>query len=139
MTTETKLEHLSSANRKRDKHPARSARILTTGFSIAAVLGITSGYSLAEANKLLTVDANPDVNSSNLFVPKLQGIVAPAAAVAPVSLASALVPVTSTSALELPPVAVVPQPQVTAVPQVAPKVSRQKIQVQVSTVSSGSK
>ena len=30
-----------------DKHPARSARILTTGISITSVLGLTSAYSIA--------------------------------------------------------------------------------------------
>ncbi len=29
-----------------DKHPARSARVLTTGISIASVLGLTSAYSI---------------------------------------------------------------------------------------------
>ncbi len=35
---------------KRDKHPARSARIITTGFSVASILGLTSAYALAAQN-----------------------------------------------------------------------------------------
>ena len=40
-TTESRLASLSARTR-RDKHPARSARILTAGLSVASVLGIAS-------------------------------------------------------------------------------------------------
>lgn len=39
---------------KRDKHPARSARIITTGFSVASILGLTSAYALAAQNSAKT-------------------------------------------------------------------------------------
>ena len=35
------------ANTKRDKHPARNARVLTTGISLASIFGLTSTYALA--------------------------------------------------------------------------------------------
>lgn len=138
MTTNRNLDHLSAANRKRVKHPARSARILTSGLSIAAVLGITSGYSLAATNKVAPVDdksIDPSVDGSVLM---LQDLVGPSAAVA--SQASRTVaPVQTTPQV----VAVAPvqtTPQVVAVAsQVQTKVKRQTIQVQVSAVSSGSK
>lgn len=45
------------SNSVRDKHPARSARILTTGISIASVLGLTSAYSLAAPQRPLVPSA----------------------------------------------------------------------------------
>lgn len=51
---------------KRDKHVARSARVLTTGISIASVLGLTSAYALAAQQSNLAsanapIAATPDV------------------------------------------------------------------------------
>jgi hypothetical protein len=126
MTTNRNLDHLSGANRKRVKHPARSARILTSGFSIAAVLGIASGYSLAEINKVAPVDEksfDPSVDESVLM---LQDLVGPAAAVA------------SQSSRTVAPAQTTPLVVVVA-PQLQTKVKRQTIQVQVSAASSGSK
>jgi hypothetical protein len=76
MTTERNLEHLSGANRKRDKHPARSARILTTGFSIAAVLGLTTGYSAAATKKVDDSAAQNNVEPTISQLELLQGLVA---------------------------------------------------------------
>lgn len=126
MTTNRNLDHLSAANRKRVKHPARSARILTTGLSIASVLGITSGYSLLPTNKQVTVDNKSVDQISGVALVALKGLVAPRAAVASQTIAA-------TS-----PVQTAPQLIVVA-PQVQTKVKRQTIQAPVSTTSSGSK
>lgn len=130
MTTNRNLDHLSAANRKRVKHPALSSRILTSGLSIAAILGVTSGYSFAATNKVAPVD-DKSVDPSVLM---LQGLVAPQAAVASQTIA-AISPVQTSS---LAPVQTAPQLIVVA-PQVQAKVKRQTIQVPVSTTSSGSK
>lgn len=126
MTTNRNLDHLSGANRKRVKHPARSARILTTGLSIASVLGITSGYSLLPTNKQVTVDNKSVDQISGVALVALKGLVAPRAAVASQTIAA------------ISPVQTAPQLIVVA-PQVQAKVKRQTIQVPVSTTSSGSK
>ena len=131
--TEQDLSKFSATNRKRDTHPARSARILTTGFSIAAVLGLTSGYSLAEANKTPKVDLTPEVSPNTMFLPTLQWLVAPASAIAPATTDTPVVAPAVESIITA------PQPAVMTAPQVQPKVSRQIIQLQVSTTSSGSK
>lgn len=39
---------------KRDKHPARGARIITTGISVVATLGLTSAYAIASQNTAAT-------------------------------------------------------------------------------------
>lgn len=134
MTTNRNLDHLSGANRKRVKHPARSARILTTGLSIASVLGITSGYSLLPTNKQVTVDNKSVDQISGVALVALKGLVAPRAAVASQTIA-AISPVQTSS---LAPVQTAPQLIVVA-PQVQTKVKRQTIQAPVSTTSSGSK
>lgn len=126
MTTNRNLDHLSGANRKRVKHPARSARILTTGLSIASVLGITSGYSLLPTNKQVTVDNKSVDQISGVALVALKGLVAPQAAVASQTIAA------------ISPVQTAPQLIVVA-PQVQTKVKRQTIQAPVSTTSSGSK
>lgn len=126
MTTNRNLDHLSGANRKRVKHPARSARILTTGLSIASVLGITSGYSLLPTNKQVTVDNKSVDQISGVALVALKGLVAPRAAVASQTIAA------------ISPVQTAPQLIVVA-PQVQTKVKRQTIQAPVSTTSSGSK
>lgn len=60
------------ANSKHDRHPARSARILTTGISVASVLGLTSAYSVA-------AQTNAPVSGTELIAPALVGdtVVAP--------------------------------------------------------------
>ncbi len=142
MTTNRNLDHLSGANRKRVKHPALSARILTTGLSIASVLGITSGFSLLPINKQSTNDSNSTDQISGLALVASQGLAAPQAAVAsqpivavsPVQTES-LAPVQTES---LAPVQTAPQVVVIA-PQAQAPVKNKTIQVQVSTTSSGSK
>jgi len=142
MTTNHNLDHLSGANRKRVKHPALSARILTTGLSIASVLGITSGFSLLPINKQSTNDSNSTDQISGVALVASQGLVAPQAAVASQAIAAvspvqteSLAPVQTAS---LAPVQTAPQVVVIA-PQAQAPMKNKTIQVQVSTTSSGSK
>ena len=142
MTTNRNLDHLSGANRKRVKHPALSARILTTGLSIASVLGITSGFSLLPINKQSTNDSNSTDQISGVALVASQGLAAPQAAVASQAIAAvspvqteSLAPVQTES---LAPVQTAPQVVVIA-PQAQAPVKNKTIQVQVSTTSSGSK
>ena len=142
MTTNRNLDHLSGANRKRVKHPALSARILTTGLSIASVLGITSGFSLLPINKQSTNDSNSTGQISGVALVASQGLAAPQAAVASQAIAAVspvqteyLAPVQTES---LAPVQTAPQVVVIA-PQAQAPVKNKTIQVQVSTTSSGSK
>lgn len=133
MTTERNLDHLSGANRKRDKHPARSARILTTGFSIAAVLGITTSYSVAAAKKAVEVKNPSEVSPANIELTTPTAMFIQTAYVAPAI--SSTVPTTEVT---VPTSAVAGQ-------TTQPVVKRQKIQLQVpvapqpATTSSGSK
>ena len=142
MTTNRNLDHLSGANRKRVKHPALSARILTTGLSIASVLGITSGFSLLPINKQSTNDSNSTDQISGVALVASQGLAAPQAAVASQAIAAvspvqteSLAPVQTES---LAPVQTAPQVVVIA-PQAQAPVKNKTIKVQVSTTSSGSK
>jgi len=136
MTTERNLDHLSGANRKRDKHPARSARILTTGFSIAAVLGLTTGYSAAATKKVGDSASQNNVESAKASVAVLQNLVAQI----PQTTATA-VPVDSTT----PSLAVSSPTSAVAATPVQAQLQPQKIQIQVpatpnaATTSSGSK
>ena len=150
MTTNRNLDHLSGANRKRVKHPALSARILTTGLSIASVLGITSGFSLLPINKQSTNDSNSTDQISGVALVASQGLAAPQAAVASQAIAAvspvqteSLAPVQTESLApvqteSLAPVQTAPQVVVIA-PQAQAPVKNKTIQVQVSTTSSGSK
>lgn len=66
---------------RRDKHPARSARVLTTGISLASVLGLTSAYSVA-AQQNSPTSGNEPIASALGVVPSVTPP-ASAAAVAP--------------------------------------------------------
>lgn len=44
---------------RRDRHPARSARILSTGLALSATLGLTSAYAMA-ARVQATPEGQPD-------------------------------------------------------------------------------
>ena len=158
MTTNRNLDHLSGANRKRVKHPALSARILTTGLSIASVLGITSGFSLLPINKQSTNDSNSTDQISGVALVASQGLAAPQAAAASQAIAAVspvqaeflapvqtefLAPVQTESLTPvqtefLAPVQTAPQVVVIA-PQAHAPVKNKTIKVQVSTTSSGSK
>ena len=81
---------------KRDKHPARSARILSTGLALTSTLGLSAAYTLAaQAKALNNVGmSDPAVAVDPALVPA--GTVAQTPAVAPTAPASAT-PVASQS------------------------------------------
>lgn len=132
MMTDRNLARFSSAHRKRDKHPARSARILTTGFSIAAVLGVTAGYSHAATKSNPVFAEGP-----NNFQPELR---------LPLSLDFSTT--TTTTTYEPQPIVTmpaVPQPAVTVPASQVPKKVTKRVHLQIPVTpnapmtSSGSK
>ena len=135
MMTDRNLARFSSAHRKRDKHPARSARILTTGFSIAAVLGVTAGYSHAATKSNPVFAEGP-----NNFQPELR---------LPLSLDfSTTTTTTTTTTYEPQPIVTmpaVPQPAVTVPASQVPKKVTKRVHLQIPVTpnapmtSSGSK
>ena len=74
---------------KRDKHPARSARILTTGLALSSTLGLSAAYTLAAQAKALNENSlsTPAVAVDPALVPA--GSVAQSPAVAPTTPAGA--------------------------------------------------
>ena len=103
---------------KRDKHPARSARILTTGIALSSTLGLSAAYTLAAQAKAL----NSNIASSSAVAvdPALvpAGSVAQTPAVAPTAPAGAA-PIASQSNNQATPgsVAVAQTPVSAATPQ----------------------
>lgn len=84
---------------KRDKHVARGARVLTTGISIASVLGLTSAYAIAaqHATAALANDQTavlPDINQL-VAPPVIVPVIAPSQP-APATPATAVAPVATT-------------------------------------------
>lgn len=131
MTTSPRPEDLPRATLKRSKHPARSARILTTGISFAAILGLASGISIVEADELVP-DVNdptePAAGGSEQIMQSLvrpSATIWPSAAVAPQVLENGAVSTNQNFGA------------VDASGQAG--IKRERIQIQVSTTSSGSK
>lgn len=100
---------------RREKHPALSSRILATGFSLAAVIGMSAAYAKAQKaqdlQKLIdeqtaansaTASTNSNVQSQN----------------APADLAPAITPNTTQIPAEAPVTTSAPQPVVTAAPNI---------------------
>jgi hypothetical protein len=85
-----------AATPKRDKHPARGARVLTTGISIASVLGLTSAYAIAAQQSTLALASDstvitPDINqpaaplaATPVIAPTQPAAATPASSAAPV-------------------------------------------------------
>jgi hypothetical protein len=84
----TKKAKTMTINRKvkRDRHPARSARILTTGIAISATLGISSALTLA---------AQASANSETVNTPSIDPTLSAALPTAPTSPAPATPAVTA--------------------------------------------
>lgn len=91
---------------KRDRHPARSARVLTTGISLASVLGLTSAYAIA-AQSNLPVPNNEPATSTSGVIPS-DAPLADQVAAAPTQPA----PATPATALTVPP----PAPKIQSAP-----------------------
>ena len=87
---------------KRDKHPARSARIISSGIAIASTLGISSAYTIAAQAKTA---GDQIQNNSILTLPQniLATVPATAAIAAPTQPAPAAIapeaPATATAAV----------------------------------------
>jgi len=117
---------------KRDKHPARSARILSTGLALSSTLGLSAAYTLAAQAKALdsTSASAPAVAGDPALVPA--GLVAQTPAVAPTAPAGAI-PIASQSNSQVTPgsVAVAQTPVSAVAPQDATQIV---IQVPVAAV-----
>lgn len=102
----------ASPSKKKIQKPAKSAKILVTGLSVTAVLGMASGYALAGKAPAQEI-ANTNVNSINTAATLDQQPVqsTPSNTVAPVITA----PITNSVApvVTNPPVVQVPVPQAT--------------------------
>ena len=132
-TTTTMTVIMSRANAmtidrpRRDKHPARAARILATGIALSATLGLTSAYALTaqaepaptdQPEPLLdpTTAAQPTAQLAPMTAPTAPAPAAPATkSAAPQAAASTLVATPSTT----PPPATVAVPVQVQVPQSA--------------------
>ncbi len=135
-TTERAMTTNSRATPKRRKHTARSARILTTGISVASVLGLTSAYALAaqrvtlasvneptaapDANQLVAALAAASIIAPTQPAPAIPATTVVLAQAAPVAQTSpaAATQVQAASVAQTPPAAVpitilVPQPAAT--------------------------
>ena len=133
--TDRDLSRLSSRTRTRSKNPAASAKILATGLSATAMLGMTAGYALAARESTPTPSVNEQqgnvsqttatdgvapAGGSPALTP-LAPLVPPTAAVSPQAAPQVTSPapaVTAPQATVTPPVAaqVAPQPQVIEIP-----------------------
>ena len=105
---------------KRDKHPARSARILTSGLALSSTLGLTAAYTWAAQAKALNENilSTPAVAADPVLVPS--GSVAQSPVTAPTAPAGATpivieVPVAAPAAEPAP--AGAPAPVATVAPQ----------------------
>ena len=105
---------------KRDKHPARSARILTSGLALSSTLGLTAAYTWAAQAKALNENSlsTPAVAADPVLVPS--GSVAQSPVTAPTAPAGAKpivieVPVAAPAAEPAP--AGAPAPVATVAPQ----------------------
>lgn len=54
---------------KRDKHPARSARIISTGIAIAATLGVSSALTIAAQAKSQTEQQTANTSTPDQTMP----------------------------------------------------------------------
>ena len=127
VTNEKIMTMTESRAPKRDKHPARSARILTTGLALTSTLGLSAAYTLAAQAKALNENSlsTPVVAVDPALVPA--GSVAQSPAVAPTA-PSGAIPIASQSngqatpgsavAVQIPVTAAAPQDAATIVIQV---------------------
>lgn len=127
--TDRDLSRLSGRTRTRSKNPAASAKILATGLSATAMLGMTTGYALAarETTPAPTVDEQQGVASASTIAAGLTPTGGPAALtpLAPLVPATpAASPQATSPAPTTSPTTAASQPQVVEIPveTVAPAV-----------------
>jgi len=101
--------------RRRDRHPARSARILATGAAISATLGLTSALRIAEVRAAETAPTGGDVAPQQPAGSDPTAVTAPSAP-APATPPATAAPVATTAAP-----APVAEPVVVVVPEAQPQ------------------
>lgn len=112
-TMKTKEKTMTTSNRtKRDKHPARAARILTTGIAVVTTLGVSSALTLAAQASTNNAAVNAPILDPSL------GAGVPAAPTQAPTAPAAATPVASNQVVATPAPQVV-NVQVPAAPQAA--------------------
>ena len=107
MTTNRPTQTGTTRAAKRSKHPARSARIISSGIAIASTLGISSAYTLAAQAKTTGEQIQ---NNSILSLPQniLATVPATAAIAAPTQPAPAAIAPEATATAAVPPASQAP-------------------------------
>ena len=94
--TNQPIQTASTQRTKRDKYPARSARIITAGIALASTLGLSSAYTIAAQAKVTEglLPNNATVDPAQQVVAQAPAVTAPtqpaAAAVTPAVVAPAV-------------------------------------------------
>lgn len=70
--TDRDLSRLSSRSRTRSKNPAASAKILATGLSATAMLGMTAGYALAAREVAPSPTMTPNMDAGTTATEPVQ-------------------------------------------------------------------
>ena len=107
MTTSQPTQTGTTRAAKRSKHPARSARIISSGIALASTLGISSAYTLAAQAKTIGEQIQ---NNSILSLPQniLATVPATAAIAAPTQPAPAAIAPEATATAAVPPASQAP-------------------------------
>mgnify|MGYP007070470683 CR=1 FL=1 len=109
-TAGTAMPTRTSATRRTAKKPATAAKILVTGLSATAVIGMASGYTLAGKTKAQQVNQPAMTTSESVVQPQQVAAQSATNSIAP----SLVVATPQNSAAQTPtPVVVVPVPQAT--------------------------
>lgn len=96
--TNQPIQTASTQRTKRDKYPARSARIITAGIALASTLGLSSAYTIAAQAKVTEglLPNNATVDPAQQVVAQAPAVTAPtqpaAAAVTPAAAPIATAP-----------------------------------------------
>ena len=111
-TAEKAVPTKSAPTRRTTKKPATAAKILVTGLSATAVIGMASGYTLAGKTKAQQI--NNSVNNTTKTLPQAQQVTIQSAPNQVASTPSAATPQNNVASSATPaPVVVVPVPQAT--------------------------
>jgi hypothetical protein len=110
MTAEIAMPPKSAPTRRTTKKPATAAKILVTGLSATAVIGMASGYTLAGKTKAQQI--NNTVNNTTKGVPQAQLVVSQSAPTPVSPTPNSATPQNNVASSATPsPVIVVPVPQ----------------------------
>jgi hypothetical protein len=119
MMTNQPIQTASTQRTKRDKYPARSARIITAGIALASTLGLSSAYTIAAQAKV-----TEGLLPNNATVDPAQQVVAQAPAVnaptQPAPAATATAPATAATPAAAPIATAPPANQAPVVVNIAP-------------------